>query len=83
MFVPEFEQVMNRLAPGQLSEPLVSRFGVHLIQVEERRQVPLSASEQREWVRNLLREQKAEQAYETWARELRARAYIEYREPPQ
>ena len=83
MFVPEFEQVMNRLAPGQLSEPLVSRFGVHLIQVQERRQVPLSAREQREWVRNLLREQKAEQAYETWVRELRARAYIEYREPPQ
>jgi len=83
MFVPEFEQVMSRLAPGQLSEPLVSRFGVHLIQVQERRQVPLSAREQREWVRNLLREQKAEQAYETWVRELRARAYIEYREPPQ
>jgi len=83
MFVPEFEQAMNRLAPGQLSEPLVSRFGVHLIQVQERRQVPLSAREQREWVRNLLREQKAEEAYETWVRELRARAYIEYREPPQ
>ncbi|MEO0002807.1 MAG: hypothetical protein RLZZ22_499 [Pseudomonadota bacterium] len=83
MFVPEFEQAMSRLAPGQLSEPLVSRFGVHLIQVEERRQVPLSAREQREWVRNLLREQKAAEAYETWTRELRARAYIEYREPPQ
>ena len=83
MFVPEFEQVMNRLAPGQLSEPLVSRFGVHLIQVQERRQATLSAREQREWVRNVLREQKAGQAYETWARELRARAYIEYREPPQ
>ncbi len=83
MFVPEFEQAMSRLAPGQLSEPLVSRFGVHLIQVQERRQVPLSAREQREWVRNLLREKKAEEAYETWVRELRARAYIEYREPPQ
>ncbi|MDD2729863.1 peptidylprolyl isomerase [Malikia sp.] len=83
MFVPEFEQVMNQLAPGQLSEPLVSRFGVHLIQVQERRQVPLSARELREWVRNILREQKSEQAYETWARELRGRAYIEYREPPQ
>ncbi len=83
MFVPEFEQVMNQLEPGQLSEPLVSRFGVHLIQVQERRQVSLSAREQREWVRNLLREQKAEEAYATWARELRGRAYIEYREPPQ
>ena len=83
MFVPEFEQVMNRLAPGQLSEPLVSRFGVHLIQVQERRQVPLGARELREWVRNVLREQKAEEAYETWTRELRGRAYVEYKEPPQ
>ena len=83
MFVPEFEQTMNRLAPGQLSEPLVSRFGVHLIQVQERRQVALGASELREWVRNLLREQKAEEAYETWTRELRGRAYVEYKEPPQ
>ena len=83
MFVPEFEQTMNRLAPGQISEPLVSRFGVHLIQVQERRQATLSEREQREWVRNLLREQKADDAYATWARELRGRAYIEYREPPQ
>ena len=83
MFVPEFEQSMNRLAPGQISEPLVSRFGVHLIQVQERRQATLSEREQREWVRNLLREQKADDAYATWARELRGRAYIEYREPPQ
>lgn len=83
MFVPEFEQVMNQLAPGQLSEPLVSRFGVHLIQVQERRQVPLSAREQREWVRNVLREQKADEAYSAWTRELRGRAYVEYREPPQ
>jgi peptidyl-prolyl cis-trans isomerase SurA len=83
MFVPEFEQAMNQLAPGQLSEPLVSRFGVHLIQVQERRQTNLSPREQREWVRNLLREQKAEEAYASWARELRGRAYIEYREPPQ
>ncbi len=83
MFVPEFEQVMNQLAPGQLSEPLVSRFGVHLIQVQERRQAAMNARELREWVRNLLREQKADEAYAAWTRELRGRAYIEYREPPQ
>lgn len=83
MFVPEFEQVMNQLAPGQLSEPLVSRFGVHLIQVEERRRATLSVREQREWVRNVLREQKATEAYSAWALDLRGRAYIEYREPPQ
>lgn len=82
-FVPEFEQVMNRLEPGQVSEPVVSRFGIHLIQVIERRQVELSTREQREWVRSVVRERKAEEAYADWARELRARAYVEYREPPQ
>lgn len=79
-FVPEFEQVMNRLAPGEVSEPVRSRFGLHLIQVVERREVELPARERREWVRNVLREQKAEEAYEEWARELRARAFVEYRE---
>jgi peptidyl-prolyl cis-trans isomerase SurA len=82
-FVPEFEQVMNELQPNQVSEPLVSRFGVHLIQVLERRQVDMSPREQREAIRNLLRERKAEEAYENWARDLRARAYVEYREPQQ
>jgi peptidyl-prolyl cis-trans isomerase SurA len=82
-FVPEFEQVMNRLEPGQVSDPVVSRFGVHLIQVVERQRVELSTREQREWVRSVVRERKAEEAYADWARELRARAYVEYREPPQ
>ncbi len=79
-FVPEFEQVMNRLAPGEVSEPVRSRFGLHLIQVVERREVELPTRERREWVRNVLREQKADEAYEDWARELRARAFVEYRE---
>jgi len=79
-FVPEFEQAMNALAPGQVAEPLVSRFGVHLIQVLERRDVPLSAREQREWVRRALREERSEATYQEWAAELRGRAYVEYRE---
>ena len=82
-FVPEFEQVMNSLAPGQLSEPLTSRFGVHLIQVVERRNAELSKREQRELARNALREIKQEEAYALWAQEVRGRAYVEYREPPQ
>jgi peptidyl-prolyl cis-trans isomerase SurA len=82
-FVPEFEEAMNRLAPGQISEPLVSRFGVHLIQVMERREAKLSQSEQREAARAVLREKKLEEAFTTWAQETRARAYVEYREPPQ
>ena len=82
-FVPEFEEAMNRLAPGQVSDPVVSRFGVHLIQVVARRDAKLSQAEQREAARGVLREKKLEEAYETWAQELRTRAYVEYREAPQ
>lgn len=83
MFVPEFEQVMNRLRPGQVAEPLVSRFGVHLIEVTDRRNAPLSDQEQRAIARNALREKKLDEAYVTWVEDVRARAYIEMREPPQ
>ena len=83
MFVPEFEAAMNALAPGQISEPLVSRFGVHLIQLMERRTATLSPQEQRERVRALLQEKKLDEAYLTWAQDLRGRAYVEMREPPQ
>lgn len=82
-FVPEFEEAMNRLAPGGISPPVVSRFGVHLIQVIERRKVELSDKEVRDQARNVLRERKFEAAYREWAKDLRARAYIELREPPQ
>lgn len=82
-FVPEFEEVMARLRPGQISDPLVSRFGVHLIQVLERRDVPLTLREQREMVRTQLREKKTEELYATWVDELRGRAYVELRDPPQ
>lgn len=79
-FVPEFEDAMNRLEPGTVSEPVVSRFGVHLIQVVERRGVVLEPRQQREIARNILREQKFDEAYTEWVRELRGRAYIELRE---
>jgi len=81
-FVPEFEEAMNALAIGGISSPVVSRFGVHLIQVVDRRQVALDDKQQREQARNVLREQKFEEAYNEWLRELRARAYVEMREPP-
>jgi peptidyl-prolyl cis-trans isomerase SurA len=82
MFVPEFEEVMNRLNDGQVSSPVVSRFGVHLIQLVERRRADLSAREVRELVRNQLREVKLAEAYATWTRDIRERAYVELREPP-
>lgn len=83
MFVPEFEEVMNRLADGEISEPLVSRFGVHLIQVVERRRVDLNPRELRESVRAQLRQSRYEEAFVAWAQDVRARAFVEMREPPQ
>lgn len=82
MFVPEFETLMNRLAPGEVSDPLLSRFGLHLIQLLERRKASLTPQEQREAVRAMLREKKSDQVYRTWAQEVRARAYVELREAP-
>ena len=81
-FVPEVEQAMNNLDAGQISDPVVTRFGVHLIRVDGRREQVLTASEQRQLARNMLREKKAQEAFETWAQEVRGRAYVEYRDPP-
>jgi len=82
-FVPEFETAMKALGPNQLSEPVVSRFGVHLIQVLERREQSVDRKQQREIARNVLRAEKFEAAYQEWSRDVRARAYVEMREAPQ
>ncbi|NDC61528.1 MAG: hypothetical protein EBZ60_05870 [Betaproteobacteria bacterium] len=66
-----------------MADPLVSRFGVHLVQVIERREAPLSLRDQQDLARNILRERKFDQAYKNWEREVRGRAYVEYRETPQ
>ncbi len=81
-FVPEFEEAMNALPIDGLSDPVVSRFGVHLIRVNERRQVTLDLKQQREQARTALREQKFEEAFNEWSRELRGRAYVELRDAP-
>jgi peptidyl-prolyl cis-trans isomerase SurA len=81
-FVPEFEEAMNALAPNGISPPVVSRFGVHLIQVVERRSLALDTKQLREQARNALRERKFETAYAEWVREVRDRAYVEFREAP-
>jgi peptidyl-prolyl cis-trans isomerase SurA len=83
MFVPEFEDAINALSPGQIADPLVSRFGVHLVQLIERRVAPLTQREQRDAARNLLREKKLDEAYERWAQDVRGRAFVDLREPPQ
>jgi peptidyl-prolyl cis-trans isomerase SurA len=83
MFVPEFEEVMNKLEPSQIADPVISRFGVHLIQVLERREAPVSERELRDMARNNLREKKFDETYQLWAQEVRGRAYVEYRDAPQ
>jgi peptidyl-prolyl cis-trans isomerase SurA len=81
-FVPEFEKALLALQPGEVSQPVVSRFGVHLIQLEERREVQLTDTQKREAARSVLREQRFEATYEDWARELRGAAFVEMRDAP-
>ena len=83
MFVPEFEETMAGLSPNQIADPLISRFGVHLIQVLERREATLTQREQRDIARGLVREKKLDEAYAQWAQDVRGRAYVEFREPSQ
>ena len=77
--VPEFERAMNALAPGELSQPVRTPFGFHLIEVQERRAADVSAERQRLQARQALRERKADEAYQDWLRQLRDRTYVELR----
>jgi peptidyl-prolyl cis-trans isomerase SurA len=81
--VPEFEDAMGKLPVGGVSNPVQSRFGIHLIQVLDRRETTLDPKQVREQATNVLKEEKYEPAYAEWVADLRAKAFIEYREPPQ
>lgn len=83
VFVPEFEAAMNRLPVGGISAPVESRFGLHLIQVMERRDAAMDPRQAREQATAALRERKYDTELEAWLADLRARAYVEMREPPQ
>jgi peptidyl-prolyl cis-trans isomerase SurA len=74
--VSEFEQAMNRLQIGEVSNPVKSEFGWHLIQVLERREAQLTVEKQRQFARAAIRERKFEQAYQDWLRELRDTATV-------
>lgn len=77
--VPEFERVMNSLGVAQLSEPFSTPFGWHLMQVLERREADVSGERKRQDARLVLRERKGDEAYQEWLRQLRDRAFVEYR----
>lgn len=78
--VPAFEEAMNALKIGDVSQPVQSPFGFHLIQVTERRTQESSTERKRMEARQALRERKSEEATQEWLRQLRDRTYVEYRE---
>jgi len=77
--VPEFEHAMNALKPGEISQPVQTPFGFHLIEVLARRDQDVTKERQRLLARQALRERKIEAAREEWLRQLRDSAYVEYR----
>jgi len=77
--VPEFERAMNALKPDEISAPVQSPFGWHLIQVLEQRDEDMSRDRQRLAAQSALRARKSDESYQEWVRQLRDRAYIEYR----
>ncbi|WP_229633887.1 peptidylprolyl isomerase [Duganella qianjiadongensis] len=77
--MPEFEAAMNNLKIGEVSEPVESSFGIHLIEVLERKSDDVSKERERNNARQAIRERKMEEAAESWQREVRDRAYVEFR----
>ena len=80
VMVPEFEEVMNGLAEGEMSEVFQSRFGWHLIQVDERREQNMADEFKRNKAREQIKQRKIEEELESWLRAMRDEAYIEYRD---
>ncbi len=77
--VSEFEEQMNKLAPGEISQPIKSRFGWHLIQVIARRKHDVTKIVLRNKIRQQISQRKKEEAVSNWLRRLRSEAYVEYR----
>ena len=77
--VPEFERAMTALKPGEISQPVRSPFGWHLIQVVERRASDMTNERKRLAARQTLRERKGDEAFQEWVRQTRDRAYVEMR----
>ncbi|EGL55603.1 parvulin-like peptidyl-prolyl isomerase [Methylophaga aminisulfidivorans MP] len=81
VMVPEFEEKMNSLAVGEMSDVFKSRFGWHLIKVFDRREENMAEEYQRSKAREQIRQRKIDEEMETWLRSMRDEAYVEYRNP--
>jgi peptidyl-prolyl cis-trans isomerase SurA len=77
--VPDFERAFTAMTPMQVSEPVKTGFGWHLIQVLERKTADASGERKRLEARKALRDRKSDEAYQEWLRQLRDRAYVDYR----
>jgi peptidyl-prolyl cis-trans isomerase SurA len=77
--VPDFERAYRELQIGEISEPVRTPFGLHLIQVLERRSADMSQERRRLQARQALRERKGDEAYNEWLRQLRDTIYVELR----
>ena len=77
--VPEFERVMNSLKDGEVSQPIQTQFGWHLVQVLGRRSDALSEDRKKAAARLAIRARKADEAYQDWLRQMRDRAFVENR----
>jgi peptidyl-prolyl cis-trans isomerase SurA len=76
--VPEFERAMNALKIGEISAPVQTQFGLHIIEVLERREEDVSQDRRRQQARMALRARKSDESYQEWLRQQRDRAYVEY-----
>lgn len=79
VMVPTFEEEMNKLQPGEISEPFLTQFGWHFVQVLSRRNHDNTNEFQRSQAIQLIRKNKTEAATQDWLRRLRAEAYVDYR----
>jgi peptidyl-prolyl cis-trans isomerase SurA len=77
--VPEFERAMNELKVGEISQPIQTQFGWHLIQVLERRSADMSQDRVKAAACTAIKEKKSQEAYDDWVRQLRDRTYVEMR----
>jgi peptidyl-prolyl cis-trans isomerase SurA len=77
-FVPPFEEAMNQLKPGEISLPVVSEFGVHLIEVLERQPSTMPIKAQRQWIKQALVRTKSHEAFRAWREEIRRSASVVY-----